>query len=404
MPRGGGTVNPTGEAGSGFPLSPFAPLSLPSGVHLYLHVPFCARRCSYCDFAIAVRRDTPSAEYADRILAEWRHWRGYSRWAASREIATVYFGGGTPSRLHPDALTRILASIHADLAIAAGAEITLEANPEDVTADSARAWSRAGINRVSLGVQSFDPAVLAWMHRTHTATQVPEAVSVLRDAGITNLSLDLIYALPASLARDWSSDLAQVLALKPPHLSLYGLTVEAHTPLGRWVDRGQASPAPDERYAEEFLFAHTTLEAAGYRHYEVSNYGLPGREARHNSAYWRRAPYLGLGPSAHSATGDLRWWNLRDWAAWSRAIEVGEPAVAGEERLSPASRRVEDLYLGLRTDAGIPLDGVDAGMARAWREAGWAVEREGRLTLTAEGWLRLDSVVGAAIDDRVSSD
>ncbi len=369
-------------------------------MHLYLHVPFCARRCSYCDFAIAVRRDTPSAEYADRVLAEWRLWRGHPRWAEAREIATVYFGGGTPSRLEPGALARIIDDISADLPIMPGAEVTLEANPEDVTPERARAWYRAGINRVSLGVQSFDAAVLGWMHRTHTAAQVPEAVAILRDAGLTNLSLDLIYALPPSLEREWAADLERVLALHPPHLSLYGLTVEAHTPLGRWVDRGTANPAGEERYAQEFLLAHHTLSAAGYRHYEVSNYGLPGQEARHNSAYWRRAPYLGLGPSAHSATGDLRWWNLRDWAAWSRAIDAGGPAVAGEEQLAPSSQRLEDLYLGLRTDSGIAIGAVPAAIRAAWQSAGWAVETRGRLRLTAEGWLRLDSLVAQACGGR----
>ncbi len=366
------------------------------GVHLYLHVPFCARRCSYCDFAIAVRRETPSREYADRVLAEWSHWRRHERWAGEQGIATVYFGGGTPSRLDPGEVARILDIIGSELPIAPGAEITLEANPEDVTDDAARAWQRAGVNRVSLGVQSFDPSVLAWMHRTHTAAQVPEAVARLRGAGLAELSLDMIYALPAHLGRDWRGDLAQVLALEAPHLSLYGLTVESHTPLGRWVDRGQASPAPDERYAEEFLLAHATLNAAGYRHYEVSNYGKPGHEARHNSAYWRRAPYLGLGPSAHSATGDLRWWNLREWAAWSLAIEAGDSAVAGEERLDATSRGLEDLYLGLRTDAGAGVGAVPAAVLGNWVEAGWAVVADGRVRLTPEGWLRLDALVASA--------
>lgn len=369
-------------------------------MHLYLHVPFCGRRCSYCDFAIAVRRETPSTEYADRILAEWRTWRGHPRWADARAIATMYFGGGTPSRLEPGALARIRDAVGTDLPIGAGAEITLEANPEDVTVANARAWRGAGINRVSLGVQSFDPAVLAWMHRTHTVTQVGEAVATLRDAGFDNLSLDLIYALPASLERDWARDLDLALALAPAHLSLYGLTVEAHTPLGRWVDRGQASPAPDERYAAEFLLAHATLTRAGYHHYEVSNYGLPGREAVHNSAYWQRAPYLGLGPSAHSAAGDLRWWNLRDWAAWSRAIDSGEPSVEGEERLEPSSRRLEDLYLGLRTGGGVPMASLAPATAAAWRGAGWAEVAGDRLRLTAEGWLRLDSLVAQACGGR----
>jgi oxygen-independent coproporphyrinogen-3 oxidase len=365
-------------------------------VHLYLHVPFCARRCSYCDFAIAVRRETPSAEYADRILTEWRQWRGHPRWADAREFATVYFGGGTPSRLAPDALARILESIGADLPILPGAEITLEANPEDVTRANAQAWSAAGINRVSLGVQSFDPAVLAWMHRTHTVTQVGEAVAMLREAGLTNLSLDLIYALPAGLERDWTRDLGEALALAPSHLSLYGLTVESRTPLGRWVARGEVSSAPDERYAEEFLLAHSVLTASGYRHYEVSNYGLPGREAVHNSGYWRRAPYLGLGPSAHSAVGELRWWNLRDWAAWSRALHQGRSAVAEEERLAPAASQLEDLYLGLRTDAGVAVAALRASTRAAWQGAGWSEERADRVRLTPEGWLRLDALVSQA--------
>ncbi len=396
MPSDGGAVNPKHEPRGRIPLSPFPVASLPSGVHLYLHVPFCARRCSYCDFAIAVRPETPSAEYAQRVLTEWERWRRDERWSAARELATVYFGGGTPSRLEPAAVASILETVHADLPIRAGAEITLEANPEDVTREAARAWAGAGINRVSLGVQSFDPAVLAWMHRTHSAEQVPEAVAHLRGAGISNLSLDLIYALPSHLQRDWAADLAQVLELQPAHLSLYGLTVESHTPLGRWVDRGQASPAPEERYADEFLLAHATLGDAGYRHYEVSNYGLPGQEARHNSAYWSRAPYLGLGPSAHSAVGGLRWWNLRDWVAWSRAIDAGDRGIAGEERLDPASIDLEKLYLGLRTDAGVPAGWVTLELRHAWAEAGWAMEAEDRLTLTAEGWLRLDSLMGQA--------
>ena len=293
-------------------------------MHLYVHVPFCARRCGYCDFAIAVRREVPSAAFADAILREWAAWKDAPRWGGARSLATLYFGGGTPSRLAPEALGRIIAGITADRPLDPGAEVTLEANPEDVTAEAARAWAGAGVNRVSLGVQSFDPAVLTWMHRTHTAEDVPRAVGVLREAGISNLSLDLIYALPDSLQRDWARDLDQALALAPDHLSLYGLTVEQGTPLGRWVARGEVAPTAEGRYAEEFLLAHQRLTGAGYRHYEVSNYGRPGREAVHNSAYWRRAPYLGLGPSAHSAAGNRRWWNVREWAAWQRGVEAGE--------------------------------------------------------------------------------
>jgi oxygen-independent coproporphyrinogen-3 oxidase len=370
-------------------------LSYLSTMHLYLHVPFCARRCSYCDFAIAVRRETPSEEYVDRVLAEWARWRAEPRWCGFPELHTLYLGGGTPSRLAPESLTRLVDRLQEDRPLAPAAEVTLEANPEDVTPAVARAWRAAGFNRVSLGVQSFEPAVLTWMHRTHDAAQVPRAVAALREAGFDNLSLDLIYSLPSALSRDWSRDLDQALALAPEHLSLYGLTVEEHTPLGHWVARGEARPSPDERYADEFLLAHRVLTGAGFRHYEVSNYGLPGREAVHNRAYWRRAPYLGLGPSAHSGIGASRWWNLRDWSEWSRAIAAGLPAVAASEELSREAVAIEDLYLGLRTDTGVPVAMVDGTTFAGWLAEGWAEVSGDRVRLTAEGWLRLDALVGA---------
>jgi oxygen-independent coproporphyrinogen-3 oxidase len=235
------------------------------------------------------------------------------------------------------------------------------------------------------------------MHRTHTVGQVAEAVGILRASGIRNISLDLIYGLPASLGRDWRRDLDQALALSPDHLSLYGLTVEARTPLARWVARGIADPPPEEAQAVEFLCAHAVLTAAGFRHYEVSNYAKPGREAVHNSAYWRRAPYLGLGPSAHSAMGTTRWWNVREWEAWSRAIAEGRDTVEGEETLSEATVTAEMLYLGLRTDCGVDPTLLDEGVARTWEHAGWAEHRDGRVRLTPDGWLRLDALTVAAM-------
>lgn len=368
-------------------------------MHLYVHVPFCARRCSYCDFAIAVRREVPSDAFAAQLLGEWEEWRRSDRFDPVTLLATIYFGGGTPSRLSADAIARIIARVATDRPLIPGAEVTLEANPEDVTPVAARAWAASGVNRVSLGVQSFDPAVLGWMHRTHTEADVPRAVAALRDAGIANLSLDLIYALPEALHRDWGRDLDQALALGPDHLSLYGLTVEPRTPLGHWVERGSAVPSPDERYAHEFLLADERLGAAGFEHYEVSNYARPGRRAVHNSAYWRRAPYLGLGPSAHSASGALRWWNRREWTDWSRALEAGQGAVAGEERLEPSAVALEDLYLGLRTTEGLAAERLQGERAQQWAAAGWATIRGGRVLLTAEGWLRLDALVAQAAGD-----
>ena len=240
------------------------------------------------------------------------------------------------------------------------------------------------------------PRVLHWMHRTHAADQVAPAVETLRSAGIGEISLDLIFGLPAALARDWDRDLDAAFALAPDHLSLYGLTVEEHTPLGRWAARGEVVPVDEERYAAEFLAAGRALAAEGFDHYEVSNAARPGRRARHNSAYWRRAPFLGLGPSAHSGSGRLRRWNIREWAAYERAIAEGRDAGAGSEDLSDEAVALEEVYLGLRTRDGLPAGRLDAGTVDAWTAEGWAEPAEGRVRLTLEGWLRLDALVGAA--------
>jgi len=189
-------------------------------VHLYVHVPFCARRCSYCDFSIAVRPRVPSSGFAELIRAEWRGWLAAPWWGDVGAIETVYFGGGTPSRLDPGAVAAILDAIRRDRPVADDAELTLETNPEDVTAASAEAWVAAGINRISLGVQSFDPGVLAWMHRVHDADRPEHAIRTLRAAGLANVSVDLIYSVPDALGRDWARDLELAVALEPNHLSL----------------------------------------------------------------------------------------------------------------------------------------------------------------------------------------
>ncbi len=361
-------------------------------MHLYIHVPFCARRCSYCDFAIAVRRDVPSRRFVDTILVEWRRWLTWDTWEHDSSLSTIYLGGGTPSRLESSELARLLRQLRADRPVLAGAEVTLEANPEDITAEGVAAWLDAGINRVSLGIQSFDDRVLAWMHRVHDAERARQAVKTLRDVGVTNLSLDLIFALPSALERDWQRDLDQALSLEPEHLSLYGLTVEPRTPLGRWTARGSAIPADDDRYAAEYLAAHASLVGAGFNHYEVSNAGRPGFRARHNSAYWTGARYLGLGPSAHSAADGWRWWNLPDWAAYDRAIAAGGMVEAGREQLSAEQVLLERRYLALRTSDGLPLSEAP-GEAEAWKQAGWAEADSTHLRLTLEGWLRLDALL-----------
>ena len=362
-------------------------------MHLYVHVPFCVRRCSYCDFSIAVRQRIPAREYADAVLAELRLLGS----ADSGPLETLYFGGGTPSLLPPGAISRLLQELALIFRIPHSAfrtlEVTLEANPEDVTPQNARAWRAAGVNRVSLGAQSFDDGVLAWMHRSHDAARIGAAVHALRGVGIDNISLDLIFALPAELKRDWSRDLDLALSLRPSHLSLYGLTVEARTPLARWISRGAATPPDDERYAAEYLLAYERLAAAGYRFYEISNAARDGARSRHNSAYWSGRPYLGLGPAAHSFDGRSRRWNLSAWEAYRRAVQAGRSPVESEEVLTAEQQELERLYLALRTEEGLSQSDCPPDRLTAWEGQGWVEESGGRVRCTAEGWLRLDALV-----------
>jgi oxygen-independent coproporphyrinogen-3 oxidase len=364
-------------------------------MHVYIHVPFCARRCSYCDFAIAVRKEVPSEVYVSTVLREWALWQSEPAWQSSPEISTIYFGGGTPSRITPDAIARMLDRIGCDRHIQSEVEITLEANPDDVTLGAATAWRVAGVNRISLGIQSFDQRVLGWMHRTHTGDQVFRAVDAVRCAGIANLSVDLIFGLPRSQERNWGNDLDQAFSLQPDHVSLYGLTIEAHTPLGHWAARGEVTPLDQESYAAEFLVAHRALTAGGYEHYEVSNAARPGRRARHNSAYWQRAPFIGLGPASHSGLGRERRWNVRDWAAYERLVSAGKSPLEGRELLDDVAVALEELYLGLRTTSGLSADRVPPAVFRRWEEEGWTLPGADRVRLNAEGWLRLDALVAS---------
>jgi oxygen-independent coproporphyrinogen-3 oxidase len=372
--------------------------------HLYLHVPFCQRRCSYCDFSIAVRKRIPAREYVDAVLRELRLLGVTDPGRRSGEteavgLETLYLGGGTPSLLPPETISALLTSLRDAFHVTPSrddVEVTLEANPENVTTENAAAWRRAGVNRVSLGAQSFDDRVLKWMHRSHDAARIGDAVRVLRAAGFDNISLDLIFALPAELERDWGRDLDLACSLLPAHLSLYGLTVEERTPLARWISRGAAAAPDDERYADEYLLAHVRLAAYGYQFYEVSNAARDGRRSRHNAAYWSGRPYLGLGPAAHSFDGRVRHWNLAAWETYRRAVAAGLPAVEAEEVLTEEQRDLERLYLALRTDAGAALAALGRSLPPAaahWVERGWAEIREQRLVCTPEGWLRLDTLV-----------
>ena len=308
---------------------------------------------------------------------------------------TLYFGGGTPSLLGADGVARLVDLMLSRLTLNPGAEVTLEANPDDVTTDAAAAWHLAGVNRLSIGAQTFDDNALAWMHRLHAARRIGESVEAAKAAGISNISLDLIFALPQALGRSWERDLDLALALEPDHLSLYGLTIEPSTALARWRDRGEAIEAPEERYEHDFLSAHRALTGAGFEHYEVSNFGRPGRWSRHNSSYWSGVPYAGLGPGAHEFDGEVRRWNLDAYAEWVRQLSRGATSVAGEETLTSVNLLAERVYLGLRTSQGLDIQDDERETATAWSAAGWATIEGSRLRLTAAGWLRLDSLAAA---------
>ena len=334
----------------------------------------------------------PAEEFA-RALARELDLRALGTGADA--VDTIYLGGGTPSRLGPDGVRRVIDVVTSRFQPAPDAEITIEANPDDVDDASIAAWKSAGVNRVSLGVQSFDDRALAWMHRTHDSARILRAARALANGGITNWSLDLIFALPPDLERDWARDLDQALALAPPHVSLYGLTVEAHTPIARWRDRGATVEGGEDVYETEYLMAHDSLETAGYSHYEVSNFGRPGSLSRHNRGYWTGASYVGLGPAAHGFDGVERRWNAREYAEWLRLVDGGFDPVGGSEALTEENRMSEEVYLGLRTSHGLVLGGAERAAAQPWVQSGWGTVAEDRLRLTPSGWLRLDAIAAS---------
>ncbi|WP_405285585.1 radical SAM family heme chaperone HemW [Gaopeijia maritima] len=361
---------------------------------VYLHAPFCARRCFYCDFAVDVRRSPDPGVWWTAIESELTALRREGRVRLATPLRTVYVGGGTPSLLGPEAMAGVRRILGDGRLSGDALEWTAEANPESFDRAVADGWRRAGVGRISLGTQSFQEAPLRWMGRLHGADGAERAVRTVREAGFDSVSIDLIFGLPASVPRDWSADLDRVLALDVPHVSLYGLTAESGTPLGRAVRQGRTALAEETRYEEEYLEASERLRAAGYEHYEVSNFARPGHRSRHNGAYWTGVPYLGLGNGAHSYLPPERRWNVRDWSAYEEAVAAGRLPVDDRERVEGASRRLEEIWLGLRTDRGL-LWSVDRpasarALGRSWMDRSLARLEGERLVLTPSGWLVLD--------------
>ena len=361
--------------------------------HLYVHVPFCLRRCSYCDFAVQAVPHAPVTDWVRTINAELDLVAREQAWPRPPELRTLYIGGGTPSLIGGAGMSAFAAELRARVQLTADCEWTVEANPETFTDDVAHEWKRAGVNRISLGAQTFNEDVLRWMGRMHGADGPARAVAAARNAGLANYSIDLIFALPARFRRDWQRDLDAVLALDPAHISLYGLTAEAGTPLGKWVAEGREALASEDDYAEQYLLAAQVLRSAGFEHYEVSNFAKPGFESRHNQAYWDGSAYLGLGPGAHSLLPPERRWNTRDWVQYRERIDGGQSAIDGRETIEAGTAGLEEAWLGLRTRAGVAVNGLtraQAALTESWTRHGWGVSQGDRFRLTAAGWLLLD--------------
>jgi putative oxygen-independent coproporphyrinogen III oxidase len=337
----------------------------PFGV--YVHVPFCATRCGYCDFNTYTSEElgpAPGASragWADAVIAEW-HLAGRVLGAARPRVDTVFFGGGTPTLLPPAALLTVLDALRDGPGLAPDTEVTIEANPETLTPATLETLRAGGVTRLSMGMQSASPHVLAVLERVHTPGRVSAAVAHARAAGFDSISLDLIYGTPGESPVDWRHTLDVALELKPEHVSAYALIVEPGTRLAARVARGEVAAPDDDVMASMYETADDVLARAGFDWYEISNWARdPRQRSRHNLHYWRDTDWWGLGPGAHSHVGGVRWWNVKHPAAWSQRLHDGVSPAAARETLDEGTRRLERIMLGLRTvDGAAVADVVDA--------------------------------------------
>ncbi|GAB3316340.1 radical SAM family heme chaperone HemW [Larkinella ripae] len=372
-------------------------------MHLYVHIPFCKQACHYCDFHFSTNLKQKTA-LVDALCREIELQKEY---LPNRHLETIYLGGGTPSLLTESELTRLFDTIHRYYTVAPDAEITLEANPDDLVGPPTDPGAplrmfRQYVNRLSIGIQSFHEPTLRMMNRAHSAAEAETCVRLAQEAGFDNLTIDLIYGIPAENHQLWQTDLEKAVSLGVPHLSAYCLTVEPGTVLGNWSKKGRFQAADDDFAAEQFACLVQTLKASGYDQYEISNFARPGWEAKHNSSYWKQHPYLGIGPSAHSFNGHSRQYNISNNSRYVQSL--GEGAVpATVEELSRADRVNEYLLTGLRTTWGCEVPALTALAGTDFEQlqrtelqklykAGWLTLKNRTLTLTEAGKLFADRV------------
>ena len=364
---------------------------------LYIHIPFCKQACHYCDFHFSTNLQLMEV-MMDSITVELKLRKDYLKGEA---VDTLYFGGGTPSLVPAEYLEKILDQI-AQLFPGRKQEVTLEANPDDLNPQALANWKSLGIDRLSLGIQSFQDQILKAYNRAHTSKEATQAIQLARAAGFEKFSIDLIYGYPHSDHRLWQLDLEEALRLDPGHLSAYSLTIEPKTTFGNWAKKGKFSPAEDEFVAQQFEWLQERCDKEGYLQYEISNFSRPNQAAVHNSNYWKRRPYLGIGPSAHSFDGSSRGFNPSSNASYTKALSAGSlPFVL--EQLTPTESINEEILTGLRTQWGLDTGSladryhldileIKKGPISRLTELGMIHTLGKTLTLTRKGQLLADSI------------
>jgi len=365
---------------------------------LYIHIPFCLRKCSYCDFTSIVYGEEAAKGYLEALKKEI-HLRGKTR------LKTLYIGGGTPTALSEDSLKELFSVINSNYEFYPEAEVTIEANPATIDREKLSLLREKGVNRISLGVQSLNQDELFILGRLHSAEQALKSFHLIRDVGFENVSLDLIYGIPGQKEKTWQDTLREVVALRPEHISAYELMLEACTPLYIEVETGILRMPPEEEALRLNELCRDMLEGAGYARYEVSNYALPGKESRHNLNYWRRGEYLGLGAAAHSFVNNERWRNTDDVFEYIESLDKGALAVKDHETLTPDDEKREFVFLGLRTAKGISIkegrDRYELSLISASKELmkeGLLEIREENLLPTRKGFAVLNSVIGSLLN------
>ncbi len=368
---------------------------------IYIHIPFCRKACHYCNFHFSTQLKGKN-DFTAALLKEMVLQKEYLQ---NESIQTIYFGGGTPSLLEKNELTKLIAQLHNQYTIDTNAEFTLEANPDDIEASKLQSWKDAGINRLSIGIQSFFEEDLKWMNRAHNATQAANCLEMARASGFDNISIDLIYGTPTLTDEKWHQNVNKAIELDISHLSCYALTVETGTALHKMINLQKKEAIDPEKQARQFLLLTDWLECAGYEHYEISNFSKPGCRSLHNSSYWSGRKYLGLGPAAHSYNGDSRQWNVSNNTLYVKSLSLDQVPFE-KETLTMMQRLNEYIMTSLRTKEGIDLTYVERMFGRlapiqlqqssiSFIATNKLTNNNSRIQLTKEGKLFADGIAAA---------